>query len=353
MRIPPCRVPRPNGIRREFRSRWLAGAVAALLTACASPTVERSDDDPRTYVLPGRGDYEWTADRGWVKPESGDWGSVDDIRRSANAAFAANEFADALHGFSVLKERVPTDEHTELHFQIAECYYHLGLYDAAVEYYRRVYREGKPEESVADQVRQRIYEIALDFLHGRAACTAIGIPYECPRHGVDLLVGEDGLITEYPYLSFADDALMEIAGHYFEERQYPEAVPFYERVVRDYATGEWAGTAQFQLALAWFRQIRGTDYDEKIIQQADSELRDYLRLDPRGPHAKEAREKLLEISEMLAAKYLKVAKFYLRESEPRSALIYLSLVLDRYTNSRAAREAREIQKELDRLEVGG
>ncbi len=55
---------------------------------------------------------------------------------------------------------------------------------------------------------------------------------------------------------------------------------------------------------------------------------------------------------MLAAKYLRIAKFYLRESEPRAARIYLRRVLIRYTDSTAAREAREIQHQLDQLALG-
>ncbi len=179
----------------------------------------------------------------------------------------------------------------------------------------------------------------------------MGISYSCPRHGIDLLHGEDGLIIEYPYLHFADDALMEIAKYYFDSRQYPEAVPVYQQVIRDYQ-GEWTGTAQFQLALSWYKQIRGTDYDEKVIRQAEKEFRQYLDIEPRGEQAGQARENLRTIAEMLADKYLRIAKFYLRESEPRAARIYLGSVLMHYTDSGAAREAREIQRQLDELAVG-
>ena len=66
-----------------------------------------------------------------------------------------------------------------------------------------------------------------------------------------------------------------------------------------------------------------------MISQAEKEFRQYLDIEPRGAHAGEARENLHTISEMLAAKYLRIAKFYLRESEPRAARIYLRRVLIR------------------------
>lgn len=329
----------------------LAGFLGVI--SCTSATVRPQSESPRVLTIPGQGEFRWEPESGWVQPELGRWGPETSIRKEANEAFQAKAYADALRGFLELEARLPSDDPsvTEAHYYIAECYYHLGHYDSAVEYYRKVYREGKPEQAIADTTRQRIYEIAIAYLHGKVACSVFGIRYNCPRHGIELLVGEDGLITEYPYLHFADDALMEIAKYYFDSRQYPEAVPTYQKVISDYE-GEWTGTAQFQLALSWYRQIRGTDYDEKVIAQADKEFRKYLDIEPRGAHAGQARENLHTISEMLAAKYLRIAKFYLRESEPRAARIYLRRVLIRYTDSVAAREAREIQRQLDELAVG-
>ena len=52
---------------------------------------------------------------------------------------------------------------------------------------------------------------------------------------------------------------------------------------------------------------------------------------------------------MQGAKNLQIAKFYLRESQPDACELYLERVLRDYPNSSAAREAREIQKQLDRL----
>ena len=336
----------------------LCSLTLSTLTGCTSATIVPQDDDPRVTVVDGRGEYGWDADEGWLQPEAGDWGEVESIRREANEAYEAQAYADALSGYLALRGRLREEDPglTQAHFSIAECYYYLGHYEKAIENYRKVYREGKPEEGLAEQTRQRVYDIAMDFLKGKAACSTLGFRYTCPRHGIELLVGDDGLITEYPYLSFADAALMEIGRYYYDNKQYPEAVPIYERVVRDYSGpgfSTWTGTAQFQLGLSWYMQIRGADYDEKIISQARKEFRRYLEIERRGPHTQKAREHLHEISEMLAAKYLRIAKFYLRESDPRAAEVYLRLLLDEHTNSSAAREARDIQRQLDKLAVGG
>ena len=65
-------------------------------------------------------------------------------------------------------------------------------------------------------------------------------------------------------------------------------------------------------------------------------------------HWESSRAKVREINELEGEKNLRIAKFYLRDSQPRACEIYLRRVLDRYPNSRAAREAREIRAELDK-----
>jgi outer membrane protein assembly factor BamD (BamD/ComL family) len=326
--------------------------VAALLSGCASATVERRDTEARVQKVPGEGSYTWAADVGWVQPRYGGWGSKDAVRADSLRAFQEEAYADALAGFlHVEKLQGAEDEGAaELFFHIAECYYHLGAYDTAVEYYTKAYRNPKSTPERTQQAHRRVYDIAMDFLHGRAACSFVGFNYGCPGHGIDLLIGDHGLITEYRYLEFADDALMEIADHYYRQKQYPEAVPLYERVVREYCPGqsEWCERASYQVALSTFKQVRGVDYDQGVLLDAKQKLQSYLLSYPRGPNATTVRDvHIRDINEMIAERYVRVAKFYLRDSQPRAARIYLRLVLEKHTNTEAAREAREIQRRLD------
>jgi outer membrane protein assembly factor BamD (BamD/ComL family) len=341
-----------------MRARRIEGLLGLLLaaagaTSCSTATVERKSEVPQVTRVPGEGTYRWESESGWVEPRRGNWGNPGEIRAESKEAFEAGAYADALAGFLVLKERGGDEpEVAESNFLIAECYYHLGNYEQAIDYYRKVYRQNRPAQDILDRTFQRIYDISMDYLRGKANCQFLFVSYGCPGHGIEILVGENGLITEYPYLTFADDALMEIAKHYFDRKEYPEAVPFYERVSQD-PKSEWRELAEYQLAESVFKQIRGIDYDQKLVADAEKKFRTYLENQPRGPQAEAARGRLEEITEMQGERYLQVAKFYLRESEPRSAKIYLRVVLDRYATSSAAREAREIQRQLDRLESGG
>jgi outer membrane protein assembly factor BamD (BamD/ComL family) len=364
--LPPSpRCPFP---RRSSFDRWLLGGTGArarpartiavssllLFLGCTSATVVRKSEVPTVKTVPGEGPYTWQSPGGWIRPRRGTWGTTAEVRAESRKAFDSGAYADALDGLLVLKSRLPSTDPTlaETNFLIAECYYHLGNYDQAVIIYREVYRKNRPAQDILDRTFLRVYDIALDYLRGKVDCRFLFVNYSCPGTGIDLLIGEEGLITEYPYLTFADDALMEIATHYFDRKEYPEAVPLFQRVAED-PRSEWRELAEYQVAMSVYKQIRGRDYDQKLVLDAERRFRLYLENQPRGPQAEAARQKLVELSELQGARYLQVAKFYLNESEPRAAKIYLRLVLDRYGTSTAAREAREIQGQLDKMEGEG
>jgi tetratricopeptide (TPR) repeat protein len=332
--------------------------AGGLLGGCAQSEIERLPATPRSVAVPGAGVYRWDSDRGWVRPDRGSWGDHEQVWTDSRRAFEAGAHADALAGFLILEERLrgasrsgggEAVKYKDLNFFTGECYYFLGDYENALEYYRRVYRHDLPSPELVDQARLRVFEIGMAYLQEKIPCSFLGMfSYSCPEHGIDILVGtRGGLITEMPTLSYADDALIEVARYYFQSGEYPEAVPLYDRVANSEGS-RWRDLAEYQAALAVFLQIRGVEYDQQIIQEAERRFNLYLEHHARGAHVDQAREKTREISEMKGAQNLRIAKFYLREGQPRACRIYLRRVLIQHPNSAAAREAREIQKLLDR-----
>ena len=100
--------------------------------------------------------------------------------------------------------------------------------------------------------------------------------------------------------------------------------------------------AEYQQALSVFLQVRGVDYDQEAMRKARSRFSVYLQHNPRGNWVDEARGSLRRISEMEAQHDLQIAKYYLRESQPEAARLYLRAVLFNNPLTDAAREAKEI-----------
>lgn len=350
-----------GSIVQRHPASGLLVAIAWLPLGCYSwAPVTTARTTPSVRVVPGDGDAVWKDDVGWERPRLGTWGASEHLRAEALKAFQADAHADALEGFLVLKGLGPADPAfaAEVDFHIGECYYHLGEYELALVHYRLVYRRGRPGQAILSTTFDRIYTIGLDYLWGRAGASFLFkfVRYRGSGHGVDILAGTDpgqeGIVTDYPYLAFADDALMEIARYYYESEDYGEAERWYKRVVDEYPRRELSDQAQYQFAMSLYKQIRGVDYEHDAMVDADRAFRRYLDDNPRGRSAEEARAKLRDLAEMQGESYLNKAKYYLRESQLAAARIYLRIILDRYTTTEAAMEAREISGQIERVEAG-
>jgi outer membrane protein assembly factor BamD (BamD/ComL family) len=248
----------------------------------------------------------------------------------------------------------------EADFYIAECSYALGDYETAIEHYRKVYRRGSARDAMLQRTFDQVYAIALDYIYGRAGQYLL-IPLlmvRGPGYGIDLLTaveaGNEGLLTEFPYLDFADDALMEIGSYHYDiEEDFDAAERVYRRVVLEYPNRDQRELAQYRLAMSIYRQIRGTAFEQEFMVNAERAFRRYLEDYPRGKNSEEARAKLRELTDLQGKSYLEKAKFYLRESQLVAARMYLRVVLERYTTTDAAREAKDIMSRIDRVEAEG
>jgi len=348
-------------VRRVARRLCAAFCVLVVLTGCWGGCQTWTPVRSQVTLTPGKvveggGSYTWSPGTGWVRPSEGTWGPPSQIRAESLKAFTAGSYADALDGFLYIRNSQPSNDPlvAEASFYIGECYYNLGEYTKAVDAYREVYRSGKADESLLNRSFQRINEIALDYLSGSAGQFFL-LPFiqtRGPDEGIEILLGEQGLITQYPYLSFADDDIMEIAKYQYDAGDYAEAERLYKRVVTEYPGREWTEPAQFQLAMSIYSQIRGIAYDPTIIQNAEKNFRRYLEENPRGKQAEAARDRLRELAEMQGQSNLQKAKFYLRENQLPAAKLYLQTILENYPRTAAAGEAREIQQQINRVESG-
>ena len=330
--------------------RVLPGLLCVLLVfGCAGSEIPESSEDAR--IRGGGTGTTWSADAGWLLAEKGKWGAAGSLRLEALKAFEAAAYADALEALMVLYNSSGTAEMRDLSYYLGESLYQLGRYEEAIEYLKKVYKADFPSPELIDKSRRRVFEIALAYLRGRKTRDVLWVfNVQSPEYGIDLLLDPaEGLITDNPYLSFADDAKVEVANYYFDQGQYAESVPLYDSIL-SMTDKEWKELASFQGALAEYFQVRGAVYDENKLLEARRRFRGYLQQYPRGEYVDQVRGKLSEINELEGEKNLNIARFYLREDELRACDIYLRLVLDRYPNTLAARDARELRRRLENTE---
>jgi outer membrane protein assembly factor BamD len=196
---------------------------------------------------------------------------------------------------------------------------------------------------------------ALGFALG---CATAPPPEEVPsaegyyRRGIETLEGERVLllfrdvdyqsaielfqevIDNYPYSEYSTLAELKIADVYFEQERFEEAASYFQDFVELHPTHPQVPYAIYQLGLCSFRRMHGVDRDPGPTQEALAQFRVLLERYPGSEHASDAREKIEEVENRLAAHGLEVGDFYFARGEYYAAERRYREVLEAYPHHR-------------------
>src|SRR5262249_13023326 len=129
-------------------------------------------------------------------------------------------------------------------------------------------------------------------------------------------------VETFPRGRHGVEASRTLANYYFDREDWAEAVSEYELLRKNYPESEWKSLADFRVAMATFQQIRGAEYDRKLIEKSRDEFSNYLRLHPEGNQVQTAKDKLHESRDLLAQKDWQIAHFYDYNGKPEAAIRY-------------------------------
>jgi len=139
----------------------------------------------------------------------------------------------------------------------------------------------------------------------------------------------------------ADDALALLAELKWGEREWQDAIDRYSQLVTNYSGSEWATLAYFRIAMSWYNLIEGIPYDLEVMRTAERELRQLLDAGKGMPAQKEeAAQALAVVREMLAARSLQTARYYMTLESPPGVVLHLREAIEGYPGTAAAGHAR-------------
>jgi outer membrane protein assembly factor BamD (BamD/ComL family) len=138
----------------------------------------------------------------------------------------------------------------------------------------------------------------------------------------------------------ADDALMFVGRAQLDRERFEDARITFDLVVQGYPKSKWNRTAVFLSGVADLRHNRYTPDNEVLLDRAQRNFELYLRDQPEGTFANEAKMLLSECKEKEAQALVKVAHFYERIHQPAAAAVYYKLVLEEHPASPAAQAAK-------------
>lgn len=123
------------------------------------------------------------------------------------------------------------------------------------------------------------------------------------------------LMDRYPQSAHRADAKLGIGDSFLGEKTaeaYVLGINEYREFLAFYPQNDQAHRAQYQLAMAYFQQMRGPERDQTDTRSAIQEFTTYVQRYPNGPLINEARQKLREARDRLSMSEFRVGYFYYR-----------------------------------------
>lgn len=152
------------------------------------------------------------------------------------------------------------------------------------------------------------------------------------------------LVSYYPANPHRDDAQYRLGELAYEDGDFVEARLRFSSISVD---SVWNTKSLFRVAMCYYRNLHGPDYDLGEMEQARKELTGFLESRIENPkYRKVAAAALANVHEMLAEKHRIIADFYFEIENQRGGLLHLQLAADKYPESRAGQEAQERLRKL-------
>ncbi|MFB3850860.1 MAG: outer membrane protein assembly factor BamD [Acidobacteriota bacterium] len=132
---------------------------------------------------------------------------------------------------------------------------------------------------------------------------------------------------------YKEKAEVAIADSYFAEKNvdaYAEAISRYQAFLAFHAMHPLAPYCQYKTGLCYFREIDRPDRDISPAKNAKEIFKRLIENYPNSEYVADAKEKLNEVNNILAAHEIYVGDFYLKNSHPKAAKARYELVINEY-----------------------
>ncbi|MGB9851522.1 MAG: outer membrane protein assembly factor BamD [Candidatus Kapaibacteriota bacterium] len=149
----------------------------------------------------------------------------------------------------------------------------------------------------------------------------------------------DLLKLQYPASRYADDAQYYLGLISFDKGDYIMAAFHFSSLRRAYPNSEYCKEALFKTALSYYNLSPSFDRDQEYTSKAIDYFMEFQNTYPGDSLSVIANNYLKELRNKLAYRYFFTAMLYYKWGSPKSALIYLDVVIEDYPDSDYAEDA--------------
>lgn len=168
------------------------------------------------------------------------------------------------------------------------------------------------------------------------------------KHGkyYDALETFQKIKDHYPFSQHGLLAELKIADCNFYLKKYDDALAHYEEFEQNHPTNEAIPYVLFQIGRSYFKMIDTIDRDPSGALNSIQAFSRLIKTYPDSPYTVEAEVKIVSAKDFLARHEFYVASFYKRTKEFKQAEGRLEYILDAYSESSVADNARKMLREV-------
>jgi outer membrane protein assembly factor BamD len=144
---------------------------------------------------------------------------------------------------------------------------------------------------------------------------------------------------QHPYSDWARRALIMAAYSYYQAKNYEEAIGAAKRYIALHPGSPDAAYAMYIVGMSYFDQIPDVNRDQGRTEKAMAALEEVVRKFPDSEYATNARRKIEEARDQLAAKEMSVGRYYQAKKNFTGAINRFKIVVTQYQTTRHVEEA--------------
>lgn len=149
----------------------------------------------------------------------------------------------------------------------------------------------------------------------------------------------DVIKLQYPASKYADDAQYHIAEINFRRGEYVMAAYNFSVVRRSFPSSEWAKPSAFKVGTCYEELMLPPDRDQEYAKKAIQSYTEFQQLYPTDSLALLAVQRIHELRNHLAQRFIIIAEHYVKTNSKKAALIYYQGMIDEFPDSDLLEEA--------------
>ena len=149
----------------------------------------------------------------------------------------------------------------------------------------------------------------------------------------------DEIEKQHPYSVWAERAQIMAAYAYYRQNEYEDAVMTLDRFIQLHPGNRNTAYAYYLKGLCFYEQMSDAAREQSMTRQAQETFNEMIARYPDSVYAVDARAKMDEITNHLAAQDMTVGRYYLRHEDLIPAVNRFKNVIETYPDSNQIPEA--------------